>query len=94
MLASGYGRGEYRVRGRQGRPSQHVGLSASKAGVIGLTKSLGKELATTGMLVNCITPASFQSPILEQLPQNQVEYMRSSQFAATNLFLVIGPTFR
>mgnify|MGYP006176682179 CR=1 FL=1 len=51
--------------------------SASKAGVIGLTKSLGKELATKGVLVNCITPATFQSPILEQLPQSQVEYMRS-----------------
>jgi 3-oxoacyl-[acyl-carrier protein] reductase len=37
----------------------------------------GKVLATKGVLVNCITPATFQSPILEQLPPSQVEYMRS-----------------
>ena len=49
----------------------------SKAGVIGLTKSLGKELATKGIIANALTPATFESPILEQLPQSQVDYMRS-----------------
>ena len=45
--------------------------------MIGFTKSLGKELATSGILVNCITPATFESPILDQLPQSQIDYMRS-----------------
>jgi NAD(P)-dependent dehydrogenase (short-subunit alcohol dehydrogenase family) len=78
MLAAGYGRivNIASVAGKEGNPNMSA-YSASKAGVIGLTKSLGKELATKGVLVNCITPASFQSPILEQLPASQVEYMRS-----------------
>ena len=78
MLATGYGRivNIASVAGKEGNPNMSA-YSASKAGVIGLTKSLGKELATKGVLVNCITPASFQSPILEQLPASQVEYMRS-----------------
>ena len=45
--------------------------------MIGFTKSLGKELATKGILVNSITPATFESPILDQLPQSQIDYMRS-----------------
>jgi 3-oxoacyl-[acyl-carrier protein] reductase len=45
--------------------------------VIGLTKSLGKELATKGILVNSITPATFESAILAQLPKSQIDYMRS-----------------
>lgn len=64
------------VAGKEGNPNASA-YSASKAGVIGLTKSLGKELATSGILVNCITPATFESPILEQLPQSQIDYMRS-----------------
>jgi NAD(P)-dependent dehydrogenase (short-subunit alcohol dehydrogenase family) len=78
MLASRYGRvvNIASVAGKEGNPNMSA-YSASKAGVIGLTKSLGKELATKGVLVNCITPATFQSPILEQLPASQVEYMRS-----------------
>jgi 2-dehydro-3-deoxy-L-rhamnonate dehydrogenase (NAD+) len=78
MLASGYGRvvNIASIAGKEGNPNMSA-YSASKAGVIGLTKSLGKELATRGVLVNCITPASFQSPILEQVPQSQVDYMRS-----------------
>jgi 3-oxoacyl-[acyl-carrier protein] reductase len=78
MLAAGYGRivNIASVAGKEGNPNMSA-YSASKAGVIGLTKSLGKELATKGVLVNCITPATFQSPILEQLPASQVEYMRS-----------------
>ena len=78
MLANGYGRivNIASVAGKEGNPNASA-YSASKAGVIGLTKSLGKELATRGVLVNCITPATFESPILDQLPQSQIDYMRS-----------------
>jgi 3-oxoacyl-[acyl-carrier protein] reductase len=78
MLDHGYGRivNIASVAGKEGNP-QASAYSASKAGVIGFTKSLGKELATKGILVNCITPATFESPILDQLPQSQIDYMRS-----------------
>lgn len=78
MLANGYGRivNVSSVAGKEGNPNASA-YSASKAGVIGFTKSLGKELATRGVLVNSITPATFESPILDQLPQSQVDYMRS-----------------
>jgi 2-dehydro-3-deoxy-L-rhamnonate dehydrogenase (NAD+) len=78
LLVNGYGRivNIASVAGKEGNPNASA-YSASKAGVIGLTKSLGKELATKNVIVNCITPATFQSPILEQLPQSQVDYMRS-----------------
>ena len=78
MLANGYGRivNVASVAGKEGNPNASA-YSASKAGVIGLTKSLGKELATKGVIANAITPATFESPILEQLPQSQVDYMRS-----------------
>ena len=45
--------------------------------MIGLTKSLGKELAGKGIIANALTPATFESPILDQLPASQVDYMRS-----------------
>ncbi len=51
--------------------------SASKAAVIGMTKSLGKELAQYDIAVNCITPATAQTRILEQLTPQHIEYMRS-----------------
>lgn len=78
MLANGYGRivNVSSVAGKEGNPNASA-YSASKAGVIGLTKSLGKELAGKGVMVNALTPATFESPILEQLPQSQVDYMRS-----------------
>lgn len=77
MLAGGYGRivNVASVAGKEGNPNASA-YSASKAGVIGLTKSLGKELATKGVLANALTPATFESPILEQLPKSQVDYMR------------------
>ena len=77
MIAGGYGRivNVASVAGKEGNPNASA-YSASKAGVIGLTKSLGKELATKGVIANSITPATFESPILEQLPQSQVDYMR------------------
>jgi 2-dehydro-3-deoxy-L-rhamnonate dehydrogenase (NAD+) len=77
MLANGYGRivNVASVAGKEGNPNAGA-YSASKAAVIGLTKSLGKELATKGVIANSITPATFESPILEQLPPSQVEYMK------------------
>ena len=78
MLANGYGRivNLSSVAGKEGNPNASA-YSASKAGVIGLTKSLGKELATKGVIVNSVTPATFKSPILAQLPQSQIDYMQS-----------------
>ena len=78
MLAQNYGRivNIASVAGKEGNPNASA-YSASKAGVIGLTKSLGKELATRGVIANAITPATFESPILQQLPQSQVDYMLS-----------------
>ena len=77
MLANGYGRivNVSSVAGKEGNPNASA-YSASKAAVIGLTKSLGKELAGKGVIANAITPATFESPILDQLPPAQVEYMR------------------
>ncbi len=78
MLENGYGRivNIASVAGKEGNPNASA-YSASKAGVIGFTKSLGKELATKGVIVNALTPATFESPILSQLPKSQVDYMRS-----------------
>jgi 3-oxoacyl-[acyl-carrier protein] reductase len=78
MLENGYGRivNLASVAGKEGNPNASA-YSASKAGVIGFTKSLGKELAGKGVIANALTPATFESPILEQLPQSQVDYMRS-----------------
>ncbi|WP_242148818.1 SDR family NAD(P)-dependent oxidoreductase [Sphingomonas sp. BAUL-RG-20F-R05-02] len=78
LIANGYGRiaNLASVAGKEGNPNASA-YSASKAGVIGLTKSLGKELAEKGVIANALTPATFESPILAQLPQSQVDYMRS-----------------
>lgn len=78
MLENGYGRivNLASVAGKEGNPNASA-YSASKAGVIGFTKSLGKELAGKGVIANALTPATFESPILDQLPQSQVDYMRS-----------------
>ena len=78
LLANGYGRivNVASVAGKEGNPNASA-YSATKAGVIGFTKSLGKELAGKGVIANALTPATFESPILSQLPQSQVDYMRS-----------------
>ncbi len=62
------------IAGKEGNPRM-VPYSATKAAVIGLTKSVGKELANTGIRVNCITPAVIQTKILDQLTPAQVDYM-------------------
>lgn len=64
------------VAGKEGNPNA-AAYSASKAAVIGLTKSLGKELAEYDIAVNCISPATAQTRILEQITAEQIEYMRS-----------------
>jgi Dehydrogenases with different specificities (related to short-chain alcohol dehydrogenases) len=78
MLENGYGRivNVSSVAGKEGNPNASA-YSATKAAVLGLTKSLGKELADKGIIANALTPATFESPILEQLPKSQVDYMRS-----------------
>ena len=65
MTERGYGRivNIASVAGKEGNPNASA-YSASKAGVIGLTKSLGKELATTGVLVNCVAPAVVKTGVL------------------------------
>lgn len=62
------------VAGKEGNPNA-AAYSASKAAVIGLTKSLGKELADTEIRVNCVTPAAVQTPIFAQMTEAQIAYM-------------------
>ena len=78
MITHGYGRivNIASIAGKEGNPkASHY--SAAKAGVIGLTKSLGKELAETGILVNSIAPAVIETAILEQITPEHVAYMRT-----------------
>lgn len=76
MLEKDYGRivNIASIAGKEGNPRM-VPYSSTKAAVIGLTKSIGKELAGTGILANCITPAVVQTRILEQFTPEQVQYM-------------------
>jgi len=78
MKAQNYGRivNVASVAGKEGNPNAGA-YSASKAGVIGLTKTLGKEMATYDIAVNCITPAAAQTRILEQITQQHIDYMLS-----------------
>ncbi|QCK85245.1 SDR family oxidoreductase [Phreatobacter aquaticus] len=78
MLKKGYGRivNIASIAGKDGNPNASH-YSASKAGLIGLTKSLGKELATSGILVNCITPAAAKTEIFDQMKQEHIDFMLS-----------------
>jgi 3-oxoacyl-[acyl-carrier protein] reductase len=64
------------VAGKDGNPNASA-YSASKAAVIGLTKSLGKELAETGVLVNCVTPAAVKTALFDQMSAEHIQFMLS-----------------
>jgi NAD(P)-dependent dehydrogenase (short-subunit alcohol dehydrogenase family) len=64
------------IAGKEGNPNASA-YSAAKAGVIGLTKSLGKELAETGIRVNAVAPAAAKTDIFAQMSEAQIEYMLS-----------------
>ena len=64
------------IAGKEGNPGM-VPYSASKAGVIGLVKSVGKEYAETGITVNALAPAVIRTKLLEQMDQRQIDYMTS-----------------
>jgi 2-dehydro-3-deoxy-L-rhamnonate dehydrogenase (NAD+) len=64
------------IAGKEGNPNA-AAYSASKAGVIGLTKSLGKELANTNVRVNCVTPAAVRTPLFAQMTQDHIDFMLS-----------------
>ena len=78
MVARGWGRivNVASIAGKEGNPNA-VPYSASKAGVIGLTKAIAKEVATSGVLVNCVTPAVIQTPLLGQVSDEHLQYMVS-----------------
>lgn len=78
MQKNGYGRivNVASIAGKEGNPNASA-YSASKAAVIGLTKSLGKELVHDGITVNAITPATVETPILQQLKPEFIDYMLS-----------------
>ena len=78
MVAAGYGRivNIASIAGKEGNPNASP-YSAAKAGVIAVTKSLAKEHATSGVLINCITPAMIETEILKQLTQAHIDFMTS-----------------
>ncbi len=78
MKARNYGRivNIASIAGKEGNPNA-CAYSASKAGVIGFTKSLGKELAGHDIAVNCVTPAAARTPIFDQMSQEHIDYMLS-----------------
>ena len=78
MLKNNYGRivNIASIAGKEGNPNASA-YSTSKAGVIGLTKSLGKELALKNIAVNCVTPAAAKTRIFDQMTEKHIDYMLS-----------------
>jgi 2-dehydro-3-deoxy-L-rhamnonate dehydrogenase (NAD+) len=78
MVKAGYGRivNIASIAGKEGNPNA-AAYAAAKGGLIAFTKALGKELARTGVLVNCVTPAAAQTAILEQVTPEFAQYMLS-----------------
>jgi 3-oxoacyl-[acyl-carrier protein] reductase len=76
MKANGYGRivNVASIAGKEGNPMAGA-YSSSKAAVIGITKAIGKDVAGSGILVNAIAPAVIQTPILDQISQEHIDYM-------------------
>ncbi len=76
MKENGYGRivNVASIAGKEGNPMAGA-YSSSKAAVIGVTKSIGKDVADSGVLVNCIAPAVINTPILQQLSQEHIDFM-------------------
>ena len=76
MVSRGYGRivNVASIAGKEGNPMA-AAYSASKAAVIGMTKSIGKDLAETGVLVNCVTPAVIETRMLADMSEEHVAYM-------------------
>ena len=76
MVERGYGRivNVASIAGKEGNPMAGA-YSASKAAVIAMTKAIGKDLARTGVIVNCVAPAVIETPILDGLAQSHIDYM-------------------
>jgi len=89
MIEHGYGRivNIASIAGKEGNPNASA-YSAAKAGVIALTKSLGKELAGHDIAVNCITPAAARTAIFDQITQAHIDYMLSK--IPRNRFVEVG----
>lgn len=77
MVEHGYGRILHiaSIAGKDGNAGM-VSYSASKAGLIGMVKSMGKEYARTGVTINALAPVTIQTPMVDAMPPKQVEYMR------------------
>jgi len=78
MIEKNYGRivNVASIAGKEGNPNASA-YSAAKAGLVALTKSLGKELAKTGIRVNCLTPAAVETDIFKQMTEAHIQFMLS-----------------
>jgi len=78
MIENNYGRivNVASIAGKEGNPNASA-YSAAKAGLVALTKSLGKELAKTGIRVNCLTPAAVETDIFKQMTEAHIQFMLS-----------------